>query len=309
MTGSGRPIRVRAFAKLNLELRVGPVQADGYHPLRTVFQSIALHDVLEVTLRRGPFALTCDDSAVPTDGRNLVSKAASALWELTGRGGEPRGVAVHLTKQVPMQAGLGGGSADAAAALVALARVWRARLAPAALLGVARGLGADVPYFLVGGTALGLGRGDEVYPLEDIEARHVVLALPGFGVSTADAYRWFDADRPTSAHQARTGVGTVFPAWKGTGLAVVNDLEAPVARRHPEIASIRDALAEAGARAAAMTGSGSAVFGLFAREGAARAAARAVAEAGHTAILTRTVDRRACHRIHFSFASSSPRRA
>ncbi len=309
MTGSGRPIRVRAFAKLNLELRVGPVQADGYHPLRTVFQSIALHDVLEVTLRRGPFALTCDDPAVPTDGRNLVSKAASALWALTGRGGEPRGVAVHLTKQVPMQAGLGGGSADAAAALVALSRAWRVRVAPSALAGIASGLGADVPYFLVGGTALGMGRGDEIYPLEDIEPRHAVLALPGFGVSTADAYRWFDEDRAGATPQSRPGTDTVLPAWKGTGLTVVNDLEAPVARRHPEIASMRSTLMRAGARAAAMTGSGSAVFGLFAREGAARAAARTVAEAGHAAILTRTVDRRACHRIHFSFASSSPRRA
>ncbi len=300
-----RTFRLRAHAKLNLELRVGPLDADGFHPLRTVFQSLALHDTLQVTARRGPFELTCDDPGVPLDGRNLVTRAAERLWAALGRSGEPGGVAIHLMKHIPMQAGLGGGSSDAASALVALARVWRARMELADLVPVASRVGADVAYFLVGGTALGLGRGDELYPLEDLGPSHVALAFPGFGVSTADAYRWFDEDLAGGAVPAAPAAR----AWPGRDLRVVNDLEAPVARRHPEIASLRAVLAGAGARAAAMTGSGSAVFGLFGTRAAARRAARAAAEAGHAALVTRTVDRRTCQRVHFSIASSSPRHA
>ena len=305
---ASRTIRIRAHAKLNLELRVSPPQADGFHPLRTVFQSLALHDTLEVTARRGPFELTCDDPAVPVDDRNLVTRAAGQLWAAIGRSGEPRDAAIHLAKHIPMQAGLGGGSSDAASALVALARTWRARMAIADLALVASRLGADVPYFLVGGTALGLGRGDDLYPLEDLAPSHVVLAFPGFGVSTADAYRWFDDDSAGAAALA-VPAGPAVHAWPGVDLRPVNDLEAPVARRHPEIASLRAVLTAAGARAAAMTGSGSAVFGLLGTRAAARRAARAAAEAGHVALVTRTVDRRTCQRVHFSFASSSPRHA
>jgi 4-diphosphocytidyl-2-C-methyl-D-erythritol kinase len=300
--------RVRACAKINLELRVGAARADGFHALRTVFQSLALHDILEVTLRRGPFELTCSDPALPVDGRNLVTRAARLLWETMGRSGEPRNVAIHLTKHIPMQAGLGGGSSDAASALVALSRAWRGRAGVNDLAGVAGRLGSDVAYFLVGGTALGLGRGDELYPLEDLARLHVVLALPAFGISTAEAYRWFDEDRGGIAAQAAPRPDMIA-GWRGLGLRVVNDLEPAVARRHPEVASIRAALAAAGARAAAMTGSGSAVFGLFGTEAGARRAARAVAGEGHSAWLTRTVDRRTCQRVHFSIASSSPRHA
>ena len=303
-----RTVRIRAHAKINLTLRVGALQADGFHPLQTVFQSLGLHDTLEITVRPGPFELTCSDPGVPVDDRNLVTRAARALWSALDREGEPRGVAVHLTKHIPMQAGLGGGSSDAASALSALARLWRRREPRVDLAAIAARLGADVPYFLLGGTALGLSRGEELYPLEDLPARFVVLALPAFGVATADAYRWFDEGGPWPFGAPR-GVGKAIAAWGGCPLAVVNDLEAPVARRHPEIAAARRAIETAGAEAAAMTGSGSAVFGLFAGEAAARRAAGAVAEAGFVALFTRTVDRRTCQRVHFSFASSSPRRA
>ena len=301
-----RTIRIRAHAKINLTLRVGAARADGFHPLQTVFQSLALHDTLELTPRPGPFALTCSDAGLPVDGRNLVTRAARALWAALGRKGDPRGVAVHLTKHIPMQAGLGGGSSDAASALSALARLWQPRGARADLAGIGASLGSDVPYFLLGGTALGLSRGEDLYPLEDLPAFAVVLALPAFGVPTADAYRWFDEER---AHPARVRPAARIAAWPGRRLALVNDLEAPVARRHPEIRAARRALESAGAEAALMTGSGSAVFGLFAGDASARRAARAVAESGFVALLTRTVDRRTCQRVHFSFASSSPRRA
>jgi len=305
---AGQRFRVRAHAKINLVLRVGPVQADGYHPLHTVFQSLALHDTLSVTVRRGPFVLTCSDPDVPVGEGNLVTRAARQLWQGLGRTGEPRGVSIDIAKQIPMQAGLGGGSSDAAAALVALERVWQPRGAPVHRASVAARIGADVPFFLVGGTALGLARGDDLYPLDDLTASWVVLGFPGFGVSTAEAYGWFDDDRSRGAGRTPSTPSSI-DAWPGRTLEVVNDLEVPVSRRHPEIARIRDVLRAAGGRAAAMTGSGSAVFGLFdSRERAGRAA-RAVAEAGFVALINRTVDRRTCQRVHFSFASSSPRHA
>jgi len=303
-----RRVRIRAYAKVNLSLRVGAVQPDGFHPLQTVFQSLALHDTLEIALRRGPFELTCSDPGVPVGDRNLVTRAARELWSALGRPGEPRDVAMHLVKHIPMQSGLGGGSSDAASALSALARLWRPRGAMPDLAAIAARLGSDVPYFLLGGTALGLSRGQELYPLEDLPGFFVVLALPAFGVATADAYRWFDEDRGTPGASPGGAAGAIS-AWHGLSLALANDLEAPVARRHPEIGAARRTLEGAGAEAASMTGSGSAVFGLFAAAPAARRAARAVAEAGFVALLTRTVDRRTCQRVHFSFASSSPRHA
>jgi 4-diphosphocytidyl-2-C-methyl-D-erythritol kinase len=305
---AGQRFRVRAHAKINLVLRVGAVQADGYHPLHTVFQSLALHDTLSVTVRRGPFVLTCNDSEVPVDEGNLVTRAARQLWQVLGRTGEPRGVGIEISKQIPMQAGLGGGSSDAAAALVALERVWQPKGASVDRASIAARIGADAPFFLVGGTALGLARGDDLYPLDDLTASWVVLGFPGFGVSTSQAYAWFDDDRSRGAGRTPSTPSSI-DAWPGRTLEVTNDLEAPVSRRHPEIARIRDVLSATGARAAAMTGSGSAVFGLFDSRARAGRAARAVAEAGFVALINHTVDRRTCQRVHFSFASSSPRHA
>jgi hypothetical protein len=185
-------MRVRAFAKINLSLRVLGTRADGYHELRTVFQSIALHDTLTIRASRGPFSLTCGDPGCPTDETNLIWRAAARMWAAAGRRGAPRDVAIDLAKRIPMQAGLGGGSSNAAAALRALARRWRVgetRVREAAVA-----LGADVPYFLEGGTVLGLERGDLLFPLIDVPAAWVVLVLPDFGVSTKDAFGWFDGD-------------------------------------------------------------------------------------------------------------------
>ena len=160
-------MRARAHAKINLSLRVTGRRQDGYHELKTVFQALALHDSLEFKPRPGPLVLSCDDPAVPTDERNLVWQAATLVWQAAGRRGVPSGVDIRLAKRVPVQGGLGGGSADAAAALLALSALWGARLDRDALARLAARLGADVPYFLVGGRALGLGRGDEIYALQD----------------------------------------------------------------------------------------------------------------------------------------------
>jgi len=292
---SSEGVRVRAFAKINLVLRAQSASADGYHALETVFQALTLHDVVVSTPTRGAFVVVCDDPAVPVDGRNLAWKAARALWRALGRPGEPAGCTVTIGKQIPVMGGLGGGSADAAAALVALHALWKGRLSPSALAAVAGRIGADVPYFLVGGTAMGLGRGDDVYPLDDLAKRWVVLACPAFGVPTADAYRWLDEDRAAGRVLA-SAASTPLTVWGGRTLEIRNDLQGPVAFRHDEIGQLVTLLHREGAEAAAMSGSGSTVFGLFTDESRARRAAHVAAGAGTQVILTRTATRRWCHR-------------
>ncbi len=281
MPGSRSTIRIRAFAKINRTLQIMGVRADGYHELRTVFQTIALHDRLAFRLEPGPFRLECDEPGCPVDRTNLVWRAATTLWTAAGRRGAPRGVRVRIEKRIPLQAGLGGGSSDAAAALRALTALWKVPARTAQRLPeLAATLGADVPFFLEGGTALGLDRGDRLFPLLDAGRAHVVLVLPDFGISTAEAYGWWDADsrvRPTSARRGRAGSD--------------NDLQDAVARRHPAIGRLVSALRQSGARAAAMSGSGCAVFGLFPDARTAEAAAGSLLGRGRRVLMTRTVDR------------------
>jgi 4-diphosphocytidyl-2-C-methyl-D-erythritol kinase len=302
-------VRVRAFAKINLSLRILGTRPDGFHELRTLFQSIALHDTLTVRRRRGAFQLTCDDPRLPVDGRNLIVRAARAVWKASGRGGSPRDVWIDLVKRIPLEAGLGGGSSDAVAALRALGRLWR--VDEARLRAIAPTLGADVPYFMEGGTVLGLERGDVLVPQPDHPSAWVVLALPDFGVSTAEAFGWWDLDkrrreivgadprvRPRRS-RARSRADTWVGPYDGG-----NDLQKPVAKRHPAIARIVTALRRAGASHAAMSGSGSAVFGLFARKSDATRAARAVS-AGlcPRTLVTRTLSRAACRRARPGLAA------
>ncbi len=249
-----------AYAKINVDLRVLDVRPDGFHNLRTVFQSLALHDDITFTRRRGPFVLECDDPTLPTDRRNLIWKAASLLWRTVGRrrGDNPRGVHVALAKRVPPLAGLGGGSADAAMTLLGLSRLWELDVDAPTLSRLASRLGSDVPFFLVGGTALGLGRGDDIYPLADLPRTDVVVVRPTFGVSTVEAYGWYDNEpRRPGREPARRALPDRWPEW---ARSLKNDLEPPVTRHHPTIARIKHALLDAGAVVAAMSGSGSACF-------------------------------------------------
>jgi 4-diphosphocytidyl-2-C-methyl-D-erythritol kinase len=284
-------ITIRAHAKINLDLRVLGMRPDGFHELRTVFQAIALHDTITCTPREGPFAIECDVPAVPLDDTNLIWRAADALWRSLRRPGTMRDVLVRLDKQIPMQAGLGGGSADAAAALVALARAWRASITPKQLTDVAATLGADVPFFLAGGTALGLGRGDEIYPLMDLPRHWIVLLIPGFGVSSGDAYRWYDEEREPGRTPAPSQPQQVPGPWPSRAAEMINDLEVAIVRHHPEIDQMKTALRRAGALAAAMSGSGSAVFGLFQKGSDAKAAVDRLADSGWRAILTESLGR------------------
>src|SRR5436190_3731376 len=228
-------LTVLATAKINLDLRIVGRRPDGFHELRTIFQSLALHDVLTVRAARGPFRLEGSAPGVPLDRSNLVWRAAAAAWEAAGKRGPVQGVTIALEKRVPVAAGLGGGSSDAAAALMGVNRVLRLGLTAGDLHRVAAELGSDVPFFLVGGTALGLGRGEDLFPLPDVPPHHVVLARPPFGVNTADAYRWFSEAgqaelRPktkrgqtqlglTQRGLTQTGQSLALP-WKADGLAL-----------------------------------------------------------------------------------------
>jgi 4-diphosphocytidyl-2-C-methyl-D-erythritol kinase len=288
-----RPLaRVRAFAKINRSLEVLGVRPDGFHELRTVFQSIALHDTIAIRAVPGAFQLTCDDPACPTDRSNLIWRAAEQVWKAAGRRGVPRDMSIQLTKRIPLQAGLGGGSSDAAAALRAFGRLWRVN--PDRVRAIGSALGADVPYFFEGGTALGLDRGDLLFPLVDAPRAWVVLVIPSFGVSTKEAFAWWDRD---GARRLQASAGRSAEAFALEKRRLINDLQAVVAKRHPAIGRLVRALERAGASQAAMTGAGSAVFGLFStRAGAQRAASR-VSKRGSRSIITRTVDRATCQAL------------
>ena len=285
-----RVLTLHPPAKINLTLRVGARRDDGYHEVRTLMQSIALADTLRFTMRRGPFVLDTRNPGVPADRTNLVWRAAELLWKAIGRPGDPRDVHVRLEKGIPAAAGLGGGSSDAAATLAGLNVLWEARRPRRELLRLAADLGADVPFFLQGGTAFGTGRGDELYPVDDAARLGVVVIKPSFGVSTADAYRWLDEDRAAGAAEPAPS-RELDLGWATGPIRLLNDLEGPVARRHPMIREMVEGCLREGALGAAMTGSGSAVFGLFS-EAQAKRVARKLQRADWLICLTRTLNRR-----------------
>jgi 4-diphosphocytidyl-2-C-methyl-D-erythritol kinase len=276
-----RTITVRAFAKINLDLQVLGLRPDGYHELRTTFQSIALSDTLSFRKTRGPFRIECDDPAFPADRTNLIWKAAERVLRLGRRRESPSGVTVQVEKNIPMQAGLGGGSSNAAATLRALCALWKIRADQAELHHAAARLGADVPYFLEGGTAVGFHRGDVLFPLDDIEPAWVVVIVPEFGVSTKDAFGWWDAQGGLGRQGGRT--------------VVSNDLQSVVAKRHPIVTKLVRALNNGGAFHASLSGSGSAVFGMFRRRSEAQSAARTLA--GPRTFVAPTLSRAACRRL------------
>lgn len=292
-----RTVTARALAKINLHLAIHARRPDGYHGLTTVFQAIGLHDTVSVVAHEGPFSLQCDEPGVPTDATNLVWRAAAAYAEATGRA-PLSGVRVTLAKRVPTQAGLGGGSADAIATLRALARLWHCPLDEPLAVAMGRGLGADVPFFASGGTMLGTGRGDVLSPLPDVPRHAVAIVRPPFGIGTADAYRWVADARtvrreptapmpPASWPQEPTGWPEVFGALH-------NDFEPVVAGHFPEVGEVVSTLRARGAVLAMLSGSGSAVVGLFARDrDAADAAALFAPRAGWRVWVTETVSRQA----------------
>jgi 4-diphosphocytidyl-2-C-methyl-D-erythritol kinase len=286
-----KALQVRSYAKLNLGLEVLGLRQDGYHELRTLFQSIDLHDDLLLRSRPKGVLVCCDHPGVPTDDRNLAARAAHELARFAGVG---RGVEITITKRIPVAGGLGGGSSNAAAVLMALDQLWGLGLGPAALHPLARRLGADVPYFLLGGTALGLGRGDEVYPLRNQVRAHVVVVDLGRPIATAAVFRRLDAGL-TPRENSHTIFRFVSRHLEGEGAwpLLSNDLEAAALEEAPDLSDraerIRGVLVHAEARLAALSGSGSSWFGLFDDARGARRAQAALSAEGFTAFRGRTL--------------------
>ncbi len=263
-------VRVPAFAKLNLGLRILFKRPDSYHELRTIFQTISLADRLEISFTPArSTAVTIQGTPQIPD--NLVERAARLVLERLKTHGH---IACHLKKNIPMGAGLGGGSSDAAAVLLALPVLARKSLPPDDMHAIAAQLGSDVPFFLYGGTALGLGRGEELYPLPDQPDARGLLVVPDIHSSTAEAYT--DLSRTLTSIALQNKLNTfqreIWRVVKGgasgfaeDGVAAgENDFEQVVFARHPGLRNIKERLLKYGARPAAMTGSGSAVFGIFA---------------------------------------------
>jgi 4-diphosphocytidyl-2-C-methyl-D-erythritol kinase len=266
-----RSVRLPAFAKINLCLHVLGRRPDGYHELRTIFQAISLRDTLELTLASRPgITLETDDKSLPEGPDNLVVRAIEAFVHETGFRG---GVRARLEKRIPVARGLGGGSSDAAAALIGMLRLTKTKLPLERLIETAARLGADVPFFLFGGRALAVNRGDEIYPLDDEPARTILVVSPrDIGVSTREAYQWVSAGLTKRSKPPNIWAFCAL-CWSRSG-AVSNDFEGPVFRRYPRLGEIRAALLERGAAEAALAGSGSAVFGVFRNPAQARRAAR-----------------------------------
>ncbi|HST11024.1 MAG TPA: hypothetical protein VLL05_11660 [Terriglobales bacterium] len=354
------PATVRSFAKINLGLRIGPRRADGFHELRTVYQTIGLHDILRLELRRGSgIEIRCADPRVPTDQTNTCYKIlelAMAALKAKGR------VLLEIEKRLPVQGGLGGASGNAVAAMLALELALKKSLPRAERLRIAAEVGSDVPLFLVAGTILGLGRGEEVYPLPDLSPTPCVIATPEVGISTPKAFAEWDlllpqAAKPAELRSAWTdeGVrphvsyfdrkvgdephidsskltqltpsdridtfGREISAWlssvpakktskerlsgvpaKGRVRAetllldlvrtgIENDFEKVVFPQYPALRDVKCALERAGAVYASLSGSGSALYGLFRTKAQAEKAAARLHEQGIPAQATATLTR------------------
>jgi 4-diphosphocytidyl-2-C-methyl-D-erythritol kinase len=335
------PTTVRSFSKINIGLAIGPPRADGFHGLATCYQTLAAHDLVTVEAQRAAAAsirLTSNHAGVPLDNSNTAWKMVERALALMGC---PAEVEIHIDKHLPIQGGIGAGSANAVAALMGLERELAAHGVPPLVreerMRIAAEVGSDVPLFLLGGAVLGTGRGEAVSALPDFSPTECVLAIPGVAVSTPEAFRAWDALHPTASLTGQEGfdrletlsraLSSAFtprlaadlsaaPGAHSSGVSansadlagkrhpllalvrtgIENDFEQVVFRQYPFLGTIRRLLAESvapeeSALYAALSGSGSAVFGLYGSADAAAAAERRLGEAGVRALRTRTLPR------------------
>ncbi len=257
-------VRIRSLAKINLDLRVLNRREDGFHDLRTIFQTVSLADTIDIEYRPGPTKININSNF--NISPNIIEKAADSVLAVTGKTAR---IGFVLKKRIPLGGGLGGGSSNAAAVLLALPALLRKPLKMEKLMELAASLGSDVPFFLMGGTAVGLGRGTELYPLPDLPSLPALLITPGIHVSTPEAYRALgrklkgtDAESvPYDFQAAAWGIAEAHPP---AGWGVENDFEPVVFRQHSHLELIKGKLLKLGARPALMSGSGSTIFGIFA---------------------------------------------
>jgi 4-diphosphocytidyl-2-C-methyl-D-erythritol kinase len=278
-------MKVESFAKINLGLEVIRKRPDGYHEIRTLLQSIGLSDTLEFTLLPGGgIQLTGSDPSISWAEDNLIHRAAALLLRSLTSGNE--GVAIRVIKNIPAGKGLGGGSSNAAMTLWALDKLWGLGLPRRELMSLGAELGSDVPYFLEGGLCLGTGRGEEVHPQPDLVPSHVLLLLPRLAVSTARIYGHHRIALTSDGKGSKIRRFLESPGLLG----LENDLEETIFRFYPLIQELKRRLHDQGPELTLVSGSGSAVFGLFSDAGAARRAQRAL-EAEARVCLVETLTR------------------
>jgi len=323
------PTSLRSFAKINLGLRIGPRRGDGFHELRTVYQTIALHDVIRVELERGSgIEIRCKEPKVPLGESNTCYKVADRVMKASQRSGR---VVVQIEKHLPVEGGMGAASSNAVATMLGLERELAVELAARDKLRIAAEVGSDLPLFLIGGTVLGVGRGEEVHPLQDLPVMHLVVVTPSVGVSTPAAFaRWDElatrdaelthrgaagtintfsssvfgwlsesllwqnsaAGEPASGVPAGSGDRAETPLLDLVRAGIENDFESVVFPEHPDLREAKRVLEHEGARYASLSGSGSALYGLFGSGAEARTAAKRMRVEGHATLATRTVARR-----------------
>jgi 4-diphosphocytidyl-2-C-methyl-D-erythritol kinase len=305
-------VQVRSFAKINLGLRIGAARGDGFHELLTVYQTIGLHDLIGVSVSRGNgIEIHCDDARVPRDESNTCYRVVEkAMRALKGKGR----VLIQIEKRLPVQGGIGGASSNAVATLLALERVMKKTLPGEERLRIAAEVGSDLPLFLIGGTVLGVGRGEQVYPLQDLPGTPCVVVTPEVGVSTPKAFaewdrkltlpgasdRMVELGRGLSAWLSESYSGAPFrrgraenPLLELVRAGIKNDFEQVVFPEYPELSEGKSALERAGARCASLSGSGSTLYGLFSSKEAVRAAVTRLRQQGWAAQATATLTRRA----------------
>jgi 4-diphosphocytidyl-2-C-methyl-D-erythritol kinase len=278
-------LKLPSFAKINWTLRVLGKRPDGYHEVATLMQSVSLCDELIFEVRDdNEISLTCDDPTIPTDDSNLVVRAARAL-------SNQHGANITLLKKIPAKGGLGGGSSNAAITLVALNRLWKTGRD---LRQIGSGLGADVPFFFSGGTAVAKGIGTELEVVNDLPKQHLIIITPNASVSTATAYKRLNSPSLTTPDSVSILSSSFTEPFSSdhTQWSLHNDFEGVIFEIEPEIRRAKIALLDAGARAALLAGSGSSVFGIFADEAARdQALAHVRCEAGWRVFVCHTLSR------------------
>ena len=321
------PVSVRSFAKINLGLAIGAKRDDGFHELRTIYQTIALHDVIRVDVGRGTgIEIRCKDPRVPADESNTCWRIAERVMRALKRRGK---VVIGIEKNLPVQGGLGGGSSNAVATMFALERALRLELPASERLRIASEVGSDLPLFLLGGTVLGCGHGEEIYPLPDLPSIACVIATPAVGVSTTEAFRRWDEFRAAedkltpqfpsttiqgfsrSAFEWLNGTLSGVPAVPGKQVAngqvsgdraetllldlvragIENDFERVVFPMYPELREVKRLLEKSDSSYASLSGSGATLYGLYRLPEQAEAAAKGLSEDGICAQATTTLKR------------------
>jgi len=317
------PISLRSFGKINIGLAIGPRRQDGFHELRTLYQTIALHDIIRLDVARGiGIEIRCKDARVPCDESNTCYRTTDRVLKALKTRSR---VIIQIEKKLPVKGGVGGASSNAIATMLGLEQALKTQLSMEDKLRIAAEIGSDVPLFLIGGAVLGLGRGEEVYPLADLPPLHCVLATPETAVSTPQAFADWDQGpyasetSPTSKLTAPSSSDTINSfsqslfAWlagSATGVpaqndgdraeaplldlvraGIENDFERVVFPQYPELREVKRVLEREGARYASLSGSGSAVYGFFDSAAAAEKAARRITANDLPAQATTTLPR------------------